>query len=103
MALTVNSASISNGQPSAPFQLKELDVDLDSSYPNPGGYEVALLDDYDVVQGLQVVVSDGATPLYAKILSDGTLHLYVDDTMVEVANGVDLSAYTGIKIPVMVQ
>lgn len=104
MALTVNSATASNGMPSAPFQLIELDVDLDASYPNPAGYaKPAELNGYAVVQGLQVVVSDGTTPLYAKVAADGTLHLYVDDTMVEVANGANLAAYTGIKVPVLVQ
>jgi hypothetical protein len=103
MALTVNSATPSTGQPSAPFRCIELDVDLDASYPNPAGYPVPALDDYVVVQGLQVVVSDGTTPLYAKVASDGSLHLYVDDTMVEVANAVSLAAYTGIKVPVLVQ
>jgi len=104
MAHTVNSTIISGGQPSAPFRCMELDVDLDASYPaTAGGYEIAELDDYVVVQGLQVVVSDGTTPLYAKVAADGTLHFYVDDTMVEVANGANLAAYTGIKVPVLVQ
>ena len=103
MALTENSATASNGMPSAPLQLVELDVDLDASYPNPAGYPVAALANKSVVQGILTPVSDGTTPLYAKVLADGSLHLYVDDTMVEVANGVDLAAYTGIKVPVLVE
>ena len=105
MALTVNSATFSTGQPTAPFQCVELDLDLDASYPaTAGGYaKPAELDGYAVVPGLQVVVSDGTTPLYAKVLADGTIHLYVDDTMVEVANAANLAAYTGIKVPVLVQ
>ena len=75
MALTENSATASTGQPSAPFRCIELDVDLDASYPNPAGYPVVALADYTVVQGLLTVVSDGTTPLYAKVLADGSLHL----------------------------
>ena len=104
MAHVENSATPSNAMPSAPLQLIELDVDLDASYPaTAGGYVIAALANKSVVQGLIVPVSDGTTALYAKVLADGTLHLYVDVTMVEVANAFNLAAYTGIKVPVIVE
>jgi hypothetical protein len=104
MALTVNSAAYqSGGQPSAPLRLMELNVDLDASYPNPAGYPVPELVDESVCEGLEGIVSDGTTALKLRVHADRSLHAYVHATGVEVANGVSLAAYTGVKVPVLVQ
>lgn len=103
MALTVNTQTRSNGQPSAPLRLAVLNVDLDASYPNPAGYPVPELADQQVIEGPITVISDGTTPLYAQVKADGSLHVYTDDTMAEVANGTNLAAYTGVVVPVWVE
>lgn len=104
MALTVTSANYkSGGQPTAPLRLRELLVTLDNSYPNPAGYPVPELADASVVEGLEGIVSDGTTALKLRVHADGSLHAYVHATGAEVANGVDLSAYIGVKVPVLVE
>jgi hypothetical protein len=115
MALVVNSADKSNGMPSAPLRVVEVDFDPDTSYPNPGGvvggyavpelagatvvgcepvphYDGSALRWFDAVNG----DSEGEVNIRARVSANGA-------PAAEVANGVDLDAHNGVKIRVWVQ
>lgn len=103
MAIDINSAIRSTGQPSAPVRVVEIDVDLDDSYPT-GGYDVSDEITETVAVGIMTPISDGTTVRYAKIDPDTKkLQVFADDTLDEESNGTDLSAYTGVKVPAVIE
>ena len=106
MALTVNSSSTSNGQPSAPFQVIEVNVDLDNSYPT-GGYSIA-----NQLDGLTVVASqlrpdfDSSTLRHIKISAAGSIQVFDNDSGgqgSETSNATDVSGHTGVVLWAMVE
>jgi hypothetical protein len=108
MAITINSNAKSQRTTKGPGYWVTLDVDLDSSYPNPAGYDVSdQLGGGTVKYSEVVAMDDGSTLRFAHIGSDGTLHAYAASTNgakgAEVANGTDLSGYTGVAISVWCQ
>lgn len=114
MALTVNSANKSNGMPSAPLRVCEVDFDPDTSYPNPGGgvtggYEVPELRGATVVACEPVPHYDGSALRWFDAVNDGTDEGVVKIRSRESANGApaaettdatDLDAHNGVKIRV---
>jgi hypothetical protein len=118
MAITINdtvnptvSPDENSGQPSALLQIGEVDVDLDNSYPNPGG---AVVGGYDVsasFSGAVVLPSpfvpdwDGAALRWFRMVNDsGTpkLQSYADDNAspgAQTANLTDLSGHTDLIVP----
>lgn len=103
MALTVNSAVISNGMPSAPLQLKKLNVTLDASYPTGGYAKPTELSGFTVCPGLFGIVGNGTTALKLAFSADGKLQAFVHATGAEVAGATDLSSYSAVDVPVFVQ
>lgn len=114
MALTVNSTSKSNGMPSAPLRVAEIDFDADASYPNPGGgvtggYTVPSLAGATVVACEPVEHYDGAAVRYFDAVNDaaaeGTVKIRARAQTngapgAEAADTTDLSGHTGVKIRV---
>ena len=118
MALVVNSAEKSNGMPSAPLRVVEVDFDADANYPNPGGdvtggytvpelagatvvacepvpnYDGAALRWLDAVNG--TLDSEGEVKIRARVSTNGA-------PGVEATDLDDLSGHTGVKIRVWVE
>lgn len=108
MAITVNSIAKGHGQTQAPKRIIVVNADLDNSYPNtpgPGGYDIDTNlkadDTPTIVHSPIQPISNGTTIRYARLVNQAgvlKLRVFVDATLVEVANGVDLSSYTGIEV-----
>lgn len=117
MAITINSAENptvspdeNSGQPSAPFHSASINVDLDNSYPNPGGGVVGGYDISASFSGAVVAPSpfvpdwDGAALRWFKVVDDdGTpkLQSYADangSPGAQTANATDLSGHTGLEV-----
>ena len=101
MTITVNSAVLSSGQPSAPRRVVVLNVDLDNSYPT-GGYDVSdQLAGGTPVFSETVIDYDGSALRYLKLAADGKVQAFVQTDGapgIEVGNGVDVSGHTGVVI-----
>jgi len=107
MAITINTAAASNGQPSAPLRAHTLDVDLDNSYPT-GGYDVSdQLEGGTVVWSETVKDTNGAAARFFKVSAAGLLQSFdasaQDTPGAETANTTDLSAYTGLQVTVLAE
>jgi len=108
MAITINSNAKSHRTTKAPGYWVKLNVDLDSSYPNPDGYDVSDQLDGGTVKYSETVGSDNGTVLrFVKVDSSGVLRAYAASTNgavgAQVANGTDVSGHTGIEISVWCQ
>jgi hypothetical protein len=116
MALVVNSADKSNGMPSAPLRVVEIDFDADGSYPNPGGavtggYTVPELAGATVVACEPVPHYDGAALRWADAVngdSEGECKIRFRETAngapaAESVDAANLAGHTGVKIRVWVQ
>ena len=105
MAITVNSATLTHGQTSAPGRWVKLNVDLDNSYPT-GGYDVSdQLENGTVRYSESVFAYDGSVLNLLKVDESGMLVAYVvtnGEQGAEVAATTDLSGVTGKEINVWV-
>ena len=101
MAITVNSASLSNGMPSAPLRVVKINVDLDTSYPT-GGYDISdQLEGGTVVSSPTVPHYNGAALRWFKVSAAGKVQGFVNTSGapgVEVTAAVNLSGHTGLVI-----
>jgi len=102
MAITVNSTSNSNGQPSAPLRVAVVDVTLDNSYP-AGGYDISddLPDGASIVHSPFVPDYDGAALRWLKISATKTVQVFADNNGSpgsEVAGATDVSGHTTVEL-----
>jgi len=101
MAITINSASLSNGMPSAPLRAVKIDADLDASYPD-GGYDVSdQLEDGTVVSSPWVPHYDGSALRWFRVGADGKLHAHASTNAApgaEEAGTTNLAGHTGLVI-----
>lgn len=106
MAITINSAVLSNGQPSAPLRAVKVDVDLDASSP-AGGYDISdQLQGGTVVHGDAHLDYDGAALRWLQIGTDNKVHAYANTNGAkgaEEAGATDLSGHTGVELFCFVQ
>lgn len=117
MAHVENSVNKSNGMPSAPLRVAEVDFDADGSYPNPGGgvtggYTCAGLAGATVVACEPVPHYDGAALRWVDAVNDASEEGVVKLRFRETANGApaaesidaaNLAGHTGVKIRVWVE
>lgn len=105
MAITVNSATLTHGQTSAPGRWAKLNVDLDDSYPT-GGYDISdQLENGTVRHSEWVLAYDGAALNYLKVDASGMLKAYAVTNGAqgaERADETDLSGITGVEINVWI-
>ena len=104
MALTNITTSNSTGQPSAPFRMGYLKVDLDNSY-TADGYDIsAQYPDATVIGGETIFHYDGTALRMFKVVNDsGTpkLRAYAVTNGAkgaQVAGATDLSGHTNLEI-----
>lgn len=104
MAITVNSLGSSNGQPSAPLRVHNVNVTLDDSYPD-GGYDITS----NLPTGCTVLLSsvtpdyDSANLRHIQVGTDKKVHVYANDNGAkgsEVAATTDCSGHTAVEIGV---
>jgi hypothetical protein len=104
MAITVNSAGVSHGMPSAPLRATSVNVDLDNSYPE-GGYEIVALRGQTVVHSDFVPHYDAAELRWFRLEnpSDGVVNLVAYDTAngapgTETDAGDDMTGHAGLVV-----
>jgi hypothetical protein len=101
MAITINSAALSTGQPSAPVRHAKINVSLDASYPT-GGYDItSQLGGGTVVSSPTVPHYDGAALRWFKVTSAGKVISYVNTSGApgaETGAATNLSGHTNLII-----
>lgn len=101
MAITINSASPSGGQPSAPLRVVVLDVDLDNSYP-AGGYDVSdQLEGGTVRAAERILDYDGSTLRWLTVLPTGKVAALVNTNGAPGADTsptTDVSGHAGVQL-----
>lgn len=106
MTITVNSAVLSSGQPSAPLRAVKINVDLDASSP-AGGYDISSqLEGGTVVHGTHQLDYDGSALRWLQIGTDNKVHAFADTNGApgtELAGTTDLSGHTGVELFCFVQ
>lgn len=106
MAITVNSKSLSNGQPSAPLRAVTVNVDLDNSYP-AGGYDISdQLEGGQVVHSIPLLHFDSSALRWLEVGTDNKVKCFVNTSGakgVETSGATDVSGHTGVELRCFVE